>query len=98
MSSNSTQANPDPMRYPAILCLLLALFTAGIYNQTGGHGFINFDDTGHVTDNPRVQGGLTPENVVWAFTATSMSNWHPLRGYAIWWTSICSGWTPGATI
>ena len=41
--------------------------------------FIRFDDPQYVTENPRVQRGLSGEAVVWAFTTTShVSNWHPL--------------------
>jgi hypothetical protein len=61
-----------------ILCVALIAVTIGVYLQTGDHGFINFDDPGYVTENPRVKGGLTGENVAWAFSATAMSNWHPL--------------------
>src|SRR5512134_316291 len=68
----------SPMRYAVMLCLVLGAVTAGVYLQTGDHGFINFDDPGYVTENPRVKGGLTAENVAWAFSATAMSNWHPL--------------------
>ena len=68
----------SPTRYAVVLCLVLGAVTAGVYHQTGDHGFINFDDPGYVTENPRVKGGLTGENVAWAFSATAMSNWHPL--------------------
>jgi len=66
------------MRYAMILCVALIAVTVGIFLQTGDHGFITFDDPGYVTDNPRVKGGVTGENVAWAFSATAMSNWHPL--------------------
>jgi len=58
------------------LFLCAAIF--GIYQQVGGHRFVNFDDTYYVTENFRVQAGLTLENIVWAFTTTDTSNWHPL--------------------
>ena len=66
------------MRYAMILCVALVAVTVGVFLQTGDHGFITFDDPGYVTDNPRVKGGVTGENVAWAFSATAMSNWHPL--------------------
>jgi len=66
------------MRYAMMLCLVLGAVTAGVFLQTGDHGFINFDDPGYVTENSCVKGGLTGENVAWAFSATAMSNWHPL--------------------
>jgi len=36
------------------------------------------DDELYVTANARVQQGLTPENIRWAFTTTEAANWHPL--------------------
>lgn len=39
--------------------------------------FINFDDTDFVTLNSRVVGGLTGENISWAFTSTRVY-WQPL--------------------
>lgn len=40
--------------------------------------FVNFDDGVYVVDNENVKGGLTPENVRWAWTSFRASNWHPL--------------------
>jgi tetratricopeptide (TPR) repeat protein len=42
------------------------------------HEFVNYDDDHYVTENRRVQQGLTVKNLVWAFTSTEVSNWHPL--------------------
>jgi len=39
--------------------------------------FVNYDDTDFVTTNPSVVGGLTQENVAWAFTSTRVY-WQPL--------------------
>jgi Tfp pilus assembly protein PilF len=66
------------MRPTILLCVLLAAFTMAVFAQTGNHQFINFDDTIYVTNNPHVQGGITADNVAWAFTSTAASNWHPL--------------------
>ncbi len=49
-----------------------------VFGQTTRHGFINFDDPSYVSDNPHVPGGLTWENVTWAFTHVHSCNWHPL--------------------
>ena len=40
--------------------------------------FTSFDDPQYVTENYHVQRGLDRETVVWAFTASRASNWHPL--------------------
>ncbi len=66
------------MRQKAILAAILFAVTIGIFCRTAGHQFINFDDPGYVTANPVVKGGITAAGVAWAFTATAMSNWHPL--------------------
>jgi protein O-mannosyl-transferase len=61
-----------------LLCLLLACITLGIFWQIGDHQFINYDDPLYVTSNTHVKEGLTGENILWAFTTTAASNWHPL--------------------
>ncbi len=58
--------------------LLLILCIGAVYWQLPFNDFINFDDPRYVTENRRVQNGLTPGNVLWAFTATEASNWHPV--------------------
>lgn len=60
------------------LCFFLVAATMGVYWQTGGNGFINFDDIDYVAGNPHVSSGLNRENIVWAFTSTHAANWHPL--------------------
>lgn len=61
-----------------IVCLLLTAATAAIYARVASFGFVNFDDWGYVRDNARVLAGLTQDGIVWAFTTTSLANWHPL--------------------
>lgn len=48
------------------------------YFQVSRFHFINFDDNNYVYNNPYVTGGLTLENIKWAFTAFHAANWHPL--------------------
>ncbi|MFO1477011.1 MAG: tetratricopeptide repeat protein [Verrucomicrobiota bacterium] len=57
----------------ALFFLVLAVFWPALDN-----GFINYDDPYYVTENPQVHGGLTWPNVAWAFTTTTIANWHPL--------------------
>ncbi len=66
------------MRYAIILCAVLLAVTLGLFMQTGNHQFISLDDPQYVTNNPFVKGGITIRNIVWAFTTTTASNWHPL--------------------
>ena len=56
----------------------LMLVVLVVYAQVRTHAFINFDDPAYVFKNPHVATGLTGSNVVWAFTHTYASNWHPL--------------------
>lgn len=72
------KAQPDGARKKLVLgaCLVLATFV--VYSPTLSHPFCDLDDPAYVTENPHVQGGLTLDNVGWAFTSFHASNWHPL--------------------
>jgi tetratricopeptide (TPR) repeat protein len=56
----------------------LIAVTLAVFMQTANHQFVSYDDPGYITTNPVVKGGLTAAGFVWAFTASAMSNWHPL--------------------
>jgi protein O-mannosyl-transferase len=58
--------------------MFLIIVTCVVYWQVGNHQFVNYDDGKYILENPHVRTGLTRENVVWAFTSTYASNWHPL--------------------
>lgn len=60
------------------MCSLFVVLVLLVFGQTVGHQFINFDDNTYVCDNPRIQGGLNLEGIVWAFTHVHSDNWHPL--------------------
>ena len=66
------------IKHPAILGLILAAATVGLYYPVHGHPFTNYDDNDYVFENRHVQSGLTFANVRWAFTTGYASNWHPL--------------------
>src|SRR3954470_6027173 len=61
-----------------LVSLLLALVTTVLYLPVARFEFNNYDDAQYITDNTRLQSGLTAENVAWAFTSGYASNWHPL--------------------
>jgi Flp pilus assembly protein TadD len=63
---------------PFTISLLLALAILLVYVQVGSHEFLFYDDNMYVTENPPVQGGLSWNGFVWAFTAMHAGNWHPL--------------------
>jgi Tfp pilus assembly protein PilF len=63
---------------PLIICLGLALITLSTFWQVQYHDFINLDDQLYVYKNDRVLGGLTLENILWAFNNMDAGFWHPL--------------------
>lgn len=69
-------------RAPAVRRTLLAtalfLLVVGTFLPATEHSFVNYDDGLYVTEAPRVQQGLSPEGVFWAFRTFRASNWHPL--------------------
>ena len=65
-------------RRPLLIGLFLIALTVVAFWQTLGHDFVNYDDDEYITENGRLTAGLTTENIAWAFTSTSVSNWHPL--------------------
>jgi protein O-mannosyl-transferase len=62
----------------AVICLALGLITLAVYAPSLTHSFLAFDDQQYVTENPRVQAGLTWSGVAWAARTHYASNWHPL--------------------
>lgn len=78
MSNNNHKETFFNIRCDLLICLFLVLATLTVYWQVRNHEFVDFDDDLYVTQNPHVRGGLTSESMIWAFTATHSSNWHPL--------------------
>ena len=70
-----TERKPEPT---ALCYALLALITMAVYLPVTQADFLTFDDFAYLTNNPRVQAGLTRESVRWAFTRAHVANWHPL--------------------
>ena len=81
-SSHREKALPESpaplMRRRLAICCGLILLTALAYAQAAYLDFAYFDDPQYVTTNVFVQGGLTWDDVIWAFTTGEQSNWHPL--------------------
>ncbi|MCB1133563.1 MAG: hypothetical protein KDN05_20765, partial [Verrucomicrobiae bacterium] len=61
-----------------LMLLLPALLAWAVYAPAAGYGFVNYDDNRYFTENPHVLGGLTWENVRWAFGIHGPSMWIPL--------------------
>ncbi len=81
---------------PLTISLLLALATLLIFAQVGGHEFLSYDDNLYVTDNQTVLGGLSWNNVAWAFTTMHAANWHPLTWLSLMLDVQLFGPRPGA--
>jgi protein O-mannosyl-transferase len=65
------------LKLRGLICTALGLITLALYLPALHHGFVDYDDQQYVTDNPRVQAGLTWHGFVWAF-GFHAGNWHPL--------------------
>ena len=57
---------------------MLVAAVLAIYWQTTTFEFVNLDDGLYLVDNPRVNTGLSAENIRWAFTTGHAANWHPI--------------------
>ncbi len=66
------------LRSRSALCCALFIITATAYWGVHTNDFLGFDDASYVTENPHVRTGLKWDNIVWAFSASHASNWHPL--------------------
>lgn len=58
--------------------LALAAIAAYLVACLPGTAYFSMDDASYVFANPRMQSGLTSENVAWSFTTLYYYNWHPL--------------------
>lgn len=66
------------IRSKPLLVFLLVTLSLTAFLPAFNCGFINYDDPQYVYENPNVIGGLSFTGIQWAFTATQMSNWHPV--------------------
>lgn len=60
------------------VCAALVAVTWLVFGRTAGHDFVSYDDHVYIQDNPIVRNGLSAEGLIWAFTHSHASNWHPL--------------------
>ncbi len=49
-----------------------------LYWQVLDHQFIIFDDDAYIRMNPHVNTGFSFENIVWAFSFSNVTYWHPM--------------------
>jgi protein O-mannosyl-transferase len=70
--------NLKPPHNKLLLCLLLGLLSLLGYWRIARCDFVAFDDFAYITENPKVQAGLTLDGIAWAFHTGHSGNWHPL--------------------
>lgn len=70
------------MRRELWIRVALCAGVLAVYGQTLGFEFVNWDDPGHVTQNPMVLRGFTFEGVAWALRAGAIGNWHPVTWFS----------------
>ncbi|MBK7552831.1 MAG: hypothetical protein IPI61_14770 [Syntrophaceae bacterium] len=80
----------------ALPAVALAVLTAALYAQVGAFDYVNYDDPFYVQENLIVQRGLTAYGVKWAFTTTTLGNWHPLTWLSYMLDCRLFGAGPGA--
>ena len=64
------------MRIPVGLFLIILTFLT--YSQLLEYEFLNIDDNQYVTENTHITQGFNDKFLIWAFTESYASNWHPL--------------------
>jgi hypothetical protein len=74
---NNTATRQSAWRV-AFIALVLGLLTLGAYWGIWRNDSINYDDPNYVFENEHISKGLNWPTVVWSFTRTYVSNWHPL--------------------
>ncbi len=62
----------------SVAVALVSVITLAAYGQLVTFDFINYDDPYFITLNAGVTGGMTPDNILWAFSTSRMGIWHPL--------------------
>src|SRR5262245_34643827 len=83
-SPQATTAPPEPaglrLDSPWVISLALVVGVALAYGPIclEESRFLNLDDNVYVEFNGRVTGGLTADNIRWAFGTYHARNWHPL--------------------
>lgn len=60
------------------IALALIALTVAVYAEIGSHEFVDFDDTKHITRNPDVATGWSPERMVRVFTSPYYGDFIPL--------------------
>ena len=82
-------------RQPIVLSALLVAATLAVYAQSWRFGYVLLDDPIEVSQNPRVQAGLTLQNVAWCFSSYFDGNWIPLTWLSLMLDTTVFGFRAG---
>jgi tetratricopeptide (TPR) repeat protein len=74
------KSNQEHILFFVIAALVISTLFA--YEPIRHNGFVNYDDSGYITENPIVTGGITHDSVILAFTKLYAANWHPLTWFS----------------
>lgn len=79
MTDDERQVSPARARWRRLWpeAIIVASVLA-VFGQVAGFGFVNFDDTQFITENPVVRSGLSAVSLRWALTAVVGGNWIPV--------------------
>ena len=77
LSSEGRLSATDWKQTLALGCILVVA-TVTVYFRVNSFPFVNYDDTLYVTQNSKVQAGLTWDTMRWAFTTYHVGTWHPV--------------------
>ena len=61
-----------------LIALVLLGLVAAVFHPVREHDLVRYDDDVYITENPHLRSGLTPGNLVRAFTEPYFANWIPL--------------------
>ena len=70
------QGQPHNRWTTAAICIFLAVIVWAVFGQTVRYGFVNYDDSLYVYENPTVTAGLTLKGIASSFTYAHSDNWH----------------------
>jgi len=79
----------------AIIMIGLSILVLFAYRAVTVNDFINYDDPAYVTENRHVNDGMSVDGLIWAFTASYASNWHPLTWISLMLDRQLFGKNPG---
>ena len=82
MTQEDRQLDVNSQKRHRFLLLLVCIgLTIGIfiaYEPIRFNGFVNYDDSVYITENPDVKNGISVKSLTWALTQFHNKMWHPL--------------------